>query len=111
MDTTTSKKAQRLKESLSLRQKALVAAQFEDCVQALQQLCDSLQVNQSDSGIYRASKICVIRFKLWGDASGASSRTLDYALRGSPLLRKQTLRLLGELSSVIKEGTLRLAGN
>lgn len=102
-----SKKAQRLKESSGLRAKAPIAARFEDCVQVFQRLSDSLQVNQFKPQLERVSKECVLRFKLWGDSSGASSRALDYALKGSPLVKRQVLSLLGELNSTLGEGNLR----
>lgn len=99
---------QRLKESRGLRAKAPVAAQFEDCFQAFQQLSDSLQVKQSDAQLYSISKDYELRLKIWGDDSGASSRALDYDLRNSPVVRRQTQRLLRDLHSTLEQGQLRL---
>ena len=97
---------QRHKESRILRAKAPVAAQFEDCFQAFQQLSDSLLVNESNAELHRISKEHGLRFKIWGDDSGASSRALDYALRNSKVLKRQTLRLLEELHSTLEQGEL-----
>jgi hypothetical protein len=107
MQVPRSKRAQRLKESRGLRAKAPVAAHFEDCVQAFQRLSDSLQVNQSNSELHNISKDCALRLQLWGEGSDASSRALDYALKGSPEVKRQTLRLLEDLHSTLEEGELK----
>lgn len=99
---------QRHQASRLLRAKGLVAARFEDCFQAFQQLSDSLQVNESNKELYRISKEHGLRFKLWGDDSGASSRALDYALRSCPVVKRQTLSLLKELRSTLEQGELSL---
>lgn len=105
---SSNKKVQRrekkLKESRGLRAKALVAAQFEDCVQAFQQLSDSLQVNPSNAEFHTISDDCGLELRIWGYDSGASSRALDYALKGSPVIKKQTLSLLKDLHSVLDKG-------
>ncbi|KAK0385014.1 hypothetical protein NLU13_7492 [Sarocladium strictum] len=93
----TAYRAERLKEQRGLRAKAPIAAQFEDCVQAFQQLSDSLQVKLSSSSLQEGSKDCYARLMLWAQESGASSRLLDYTLRGCPALKHQSLRLLEEL--------------
>ncbi|KAH8682294.1 hypothetical protein BX600DRAFT_448189 [Xylariales sp. PMI_506] len=103
MYAVQSKRAQRLKEKGGLRAKAPIAAQFEDCFQAIQQLSDALQVNRSNSGLHNRSKDCELRLKLWGEDSGASSRILDYLLRNSPVLKRQTRRLLEDLHTTLQE--------
>ncbi|KAI1845649.1 hypothetical protein JX266_008260 [Neoarthrinium moseri] len=103
MTDSRSKKAQRLKEARGLRAKAPVAAHFEDCVQAFQRLSDSIQVNQSNSELHQIAEDSAIRLKLWGEGSQASSRSLDYALRNSSILKRQTLRLLKDLHSTLEE--------
>lgn len=102
--TAPTKRDQRLKERRSLREKAPVAAQFEDCFQAFQQLSDSILVNRSDLSLYAISKDCALRFKLWGDDSGASSRALDHGLANSPVVRAQTQRLLTDLNQILELG-------
>lgn len=101
----TAYRAERLKEQRGLRAKAPVAAQFEDCVQAFQQLSDSLQVKLSSSSLQKGSKDCYARLMLWAQESGASSRLLDYTLRGCPALKHQSLRLLEELLITLQKGT------
>lgn len=100
-------KAKRLEENLGLRDKAPVAAQFEDCWQEFERLSSSLQANQSNSELNNISKDCKLRLKVWGDDSGASSRSLDYALRSSPVVRRQTQRLLQDLHDALGQGTLK----
>lgn len=100
------KRAQRLKENHNLRAKAEVAAQFEDCVQAFQQLSDSLQGDQSNAELRIVSNDYGIQLKIWGDDSGASSRALDHALRSSLVIKKQTLGLLENLHSLLVQGEL-----
>lgn len=94
---------QRHQESRLLRAKAPIAARFEDCFQAFQQLSDSLQVNESNTELHRISKEHELRFKIWGDDSGASSRALDHALRKCPVVKRQTLSLLKELRSTLAQ--------
>ena len=104
MNDSRGKRDRRLEASRSLRAKAPIAAHFEDCFQAFQQLFDSLKVNESNSELHNIAKDCGLRFKIWGDDSGASSRALDYALRSSPVVKRQTLRLLKDLSSFLEQG-------
>jgi hypothetical protein len=106
---STAFKAERLREHRSLRAKAPIAAQFEDCVQAFTQLSDSLQVKLSKSSLQEVSKGCDARLMLWAVESGASSRLLDYTLRGRPGLKRQTLRLLEELHETLKNGKSELS--
>ncbi|KAH8649070.1 hypothetical protein BX600DRAFT_109938 [Xylariales sp. PMI_506] len=101
-----SKRAERLKKSRGLRAKAPIAAQFEDCLQAFQQLSDALAVNHSASQLHKASRRCRTKFRLWGDDTGASSRALDYALRDSSMLESQTLALLRDLHSILEEAMI-----
>ena len=98
------KKLQRDRVNRSLRAKAPVAATFEDCVQAFQQLSDSIYVNGSNTQLYQTAKSGVLRFRLWGQDCGASSRALDHALRLSPTVRQQTLILLDDLLSIVTQG-------
>lgn len=98
------RKKARQKESHGLRVKAPIAAVFEDCIQAFARLADSLQVSQCNPEWYRTAHDCTLRFKLWGERSGANSRILDYVLRRSPSIKRQVVRLLEELSDALKEG-------
>jgi hypothetical protein len=104
MQSVNQKRAERLRETRTLRAKAPIAAQFEDCFQAFQQLSDALQVSRSDPGLHTITRNYRLRLELWGEDSSASTRTLDYTLRDSTLLERQTLRLLEDLHLVLEEG-------
>jgi hypothetical protein len=75
-----------------------LAAQFEDCVQSLVQLSDVLRANRRHSiQLHDLARQCSVRLEAWAADSGASSRALDYTLKCSPVLMRQTLRLLTDL--------------
>jgi hypothetical protein len=96
---------QRTLERQGLRAKAPVAAQFEDCYQAIHQLCAFLEANCPEPDVvYAVADDCMWRLKKWGDETGASSRALDYALKRSTRPRRQTLSLLQELQSALDHG-------
>jgi hypothetical protein len=98
------KKAERQRANRDLRAKAPLAAQFEDCLQACHKLSVALQDESARSKLFEVCKYCEARLNVWGDESGASSRDLDYVLRNSPLVKNQTLRLLGDFQRSLDEG-------
>ncbi|GJC93878.1 transcriptional xre family [Colletotrichum higginsianum] len=91
--TDDDSKAQRQRRNRALRERGPIAAEFEDCQQSFVRLSDALHLSRNS---YLVEK-CWRRFNLWDDDSGASSRTLDYNLKSSPSLVKQTTSLLHDL--------------
>ncbi|KAH7028080.1 uncharacterized protein B0I36DRAFT_146973 [Microdochium trichocladiopsis] len=107
MDTARTRKGllKRLEEARGLRARAPIAAQFEDCSQAVQRLSGSLMVLDSDSDVHRLARDCAIRLNVWGHGSGASSRALDYSLKECPGIRQHTLNLLNDLNQCVETAT------
>ena len=106
-DREIGSKAVRTKEAQQFRAKGPLAAQFEDCVQALKRLFAALSANASISEqipIYTRTERCMSRLISWGHDSGASSRVLDHNLRRSSKPRNLTLRLLKELHENVHHG-------
>lgn len=102
MAPTIIPKAQRQLQSRVLRRKAPLAAQFEDCFQVSIRLTDAIQANRPRSSQLRQLALsCHDKIRIWGDDSGAASRTLDYALKCAPTIAHQTQSLLAELLSVL----------
>ncbi|KAK3357865.1 nb-arc and tpr domain-containing protein [Lasiosphaeria hispida] len=102
-------KVDRQELSRGLRAKAPLAAQFEDCFQAsiqLTQLTDALQASRPHSDelqVHHLTQDCKDKLRVWGDDSGASSRALDYALKCSPNVVRQTEDLLTDLHEVLHQ--------
>ena len=104
-DREIGSKAVRTKEAQQFRAKGPLAAQFEDCVQAIKRLFAALSANTSISEqIYIRTERCMSRLISWGHDSGASSRVLDHHLRRSSKPRTLTLRLLKELHENVLHG-------
>ncbi|MCJ1405770.1 hypothetical protein MMC11_009000, partial [Xylographa trunciseda] len=82
---------------------APIAAVFEDCLQYFEQTCNIMESNP-DAWELKFALIdgCFSRFREWGHATKAPSRSLDYALRKSSRLQETTRSLLDDL-----HGTLR----
>ncbi|KAK3368627.1 nb-arc and tpr domain-containing protein [Podospora didyma] len=97
-------RAQEVELSRRLRDKAPVAAQFEYCFQASIRLTDALQANKPHwRDLRNHAHDCKDRLRSWGDDSGASSRTIDYALRNSPKVARQTRHLLSDLILILEQ--------
>ncbi|KAK0711893.1 hypothetical protein B0H67DRAFT_555798 [Lasiosphaeris hirsuta] len=99
-------KVDRQELTRGLRAKAPLAAQFEDCFQASIQLTDALQANRPHSDelqVRRLAQDCKDKLRVWGDDSGASSRALDYALKCSPAVVRQTKDLLTDLDKALHQ--------
>ncbi|KAK1750091.1 transcription activator GutR [Echria macrotheca] len=98
-ETTRSRKDQ---EKSGIRAKAPLAAQFEDCIQASLRLTDLLHANRPYSDDLRdLAHRFTERLRRWGNDSGASCRALDYTLRCSPDVVRQTHTLLKDLLRVL----------
>lgn len=100
-------KALRTKEAQKLRAKAPLAAQFEDCAQAVRQLHTALNANPSVSEqvpLRILIERCLRRLTSWGHDTGASSRALDHSLRRASKPRSSTLTLLKELHELVVQG-------
>lgn len=91
-----------------IREKALLAALFEDCLQAFLQLTSATKVNLRWNLCYSRVKDNYSRLSVWGNETGASSRhldrSLDYKLRKSSRLQIKTAELLGDLHATLCEG-------
>ncbi|MCJ1381135.1 hypothetical protein MMC17_004244 [Xylographa soralifera] len=86
------------KESNYAYKIAPIAAVFEDCLQYFEQSCTIMESNP-DAWEFRYPLIngCFSRFREWGHATKAPSRSLDYALRKSSRLQETTRSLLDDL--------------
>ncbi|KAK0726356.1 hypothetical protein B0T21DRAFT_371426 [Apiosordaria backusii] len=98
-------KAHRETESQKLRAKAPLAAQFEDCAQALRQLHLAITSDSSDGTLRDLVERCLQRLTAWGHDTGASSRRLDHSLRRAIKPQDSTLMLLKGLHESIVNAT------
>lgn len=108
----------KLQDGHGPRTRAPVAAQFEDCTQAFVRLSDSLTADSDNfhpalddpttkngteaTPLHERAQHFRRTFSAWGNDSGASSRTLDHALKESPSLMRQTMYLLEDLYSTLE---------
>lgn len=123
---------QRLNEAKTLRAKAPIAAQYEDCMQSFDRLRASLRARLPDhdtrslsgkddfeSGLpvagvrdqssatrhlFVLAENCVTDFIIWGNEAGAVSRALDHALRRSNKLSTTVLQHLEALHGILFKG-------
>jgi hypothetical protein len=92
----------------NLRARAPLAAQFEDCAQAVKQAHAALN---ADTSVEKQTPLraligrCLGRLVTWGHETGASSRLLDHSLRRASKPRDNTLTLLKELHERVQDGT------
>ncbi|KAH8881119.1 hypothetical protein GQ53DRAFT_599373, partial [Thozetella sp. PMI_491] len=94
-----------------LRARAPVAANLEDCIQAFAKLCSALDANRSAAAdAYITADNCRSRLISWGHESGASSNSLDQALRWSVELRHATLDLLRDLDRILSSSNAEIGG-
>ena len=102
------RKEDRIASKAQIREKAILAAIYEDCLQAFLQLTSATKVDLVWNPWYSRVNDHYSRLCTWGDETGASSRqldlSLDYSLRRSTRLRAKTAELLGELHSALCEG-------
>lgn len=123
----TGEKSQGVETSL-LRAKAPIAAHFEDCTQAFQQLCaalkscriapstgqrfDDLVREKSEDlrleEIYTATDDCMAKLDIWDLEVGASTRALDHTLRRSSQLSQTVVSHLDELKAILEQGDYML---
>ncbi|KAK4201003.1 hypothetical protein QBC40DRAFT_264559 [Triangularia verruculosa] len=88
-----------------VRAKAPLAAHFEDCTQALQQLHSAINANPSVANLRDLAERCLSKLTSWGHDTGASSRRLDHALRWTKGPQQSTQLLLEGLHSLIAQAT------
>ena len=91
-----------------LRAKAALAAQFEDCAQAVEQVHAALTADPSaeqHTSLRVLIERCLGRLTTWGRETGASSRVLDHSLRRASAPRHITIILLSELHNRLQSGT------
>jgi len=91
----------------TLRAKAPLAAQFEDCAQAVKQVHSALNTDPSvekHTSLHALVGRCLGRLTTWGHETGASSRLLDHSLRRASRLRNNTLTLLQDLHDRFQDG-------
>ena len=81
---------------------APIAAIYEDCVQYFEQICTVMDSNP-EAWETRSSQIndCFSKFRDWGNATKAPTRSLDHALRKSSRLQETTKDLLEDLLSML----------
>jgi hypothetical protein len=94
-------------QRLLVRAKAPLAAQFEDCAEAVKQLHTALNANPSLSEQTQLRILierCLRRLTSWGHDTGATSRVLDHSLRRASKPRSSTLTLLKELHELVVQG-------
>jgi hypothetical protein len=101
--------AEGVDESRGLRDKAPIAAEYEDCLQAFKQVTDALEANPDTSWLFRIVDRVQDDFIAWGSRCGATSRLLDYSVRNSMKLAEHILRLLRDLRTSLKEGESALS--
>jgi len=91
-----------------VRENAVLAAIYEDCLQAFLQLTSVAKANIVKKSWHSRLKDSYSKLSAWGDETGASNRqldrSLDYSLRKSTRLQTKTAELLGELHSTLCEG-------
>lgn len=91
-----------------IRDRAILAAIYEDCIQAFLQLTSAVEANLDWKQTVQSLNDSYSRLSEWGHETGASSRqlelSLDYSLRKSTRLHTKTAELLGELHSALREG-------
>ncbi|KAK0738770.1 hypothetical protein B0T18DRAFT_433523 [Schizothecium vesticola] len=90
----------------NLREKAPLAAQFEDCAQAVKQIHTAISADPESSAVQETSlrpmiERCLGRLTTWGHDTGASSRVLDHSLRRASKPRSNTMMLLKELHKLV----------
>lgn len=87
------------------RQKAIIAARFEECQQDFNRLCARLDRHFPDTKAKSLSD-CLGSFVAWGSETGANDQTLDYKLRKANDMQEMVVELLTQLHEVIEEGKL-----
>jgi hypothetical protein len=89
------------------RERAALAAEFEDCTQRFDRLS---AVMDADELTWERYQILLndyrSRLATWGTDTGARSRTIDYTLRKSFRLRSRTLELLEHLHESLQNSRL-----
>jgi hypothetical protein len=84
--------------SNAARERAPVAAEFEDCSQRFDRLSSVMEANELTWEPYQILlNDYRSRLATWGSDTGARSRTIDYTLRKSSRLQSQALDLLEHL--------------
>jgi hypothetical protein len=80
------------------RERAPIAAEFEDCSQRFDRLSSVMEANELTWEPYQILlNNYRSRLATWGSDTGARSRTIDYTLRKSSRLQSQALDLLEHL--------------
>lgn len=92
---------------LSMRDRAPIAAEFEECMQLFQSLRSAFEANPLTWKTYHL----VLgdhhdALAAWGTETGATSYVLDHALRKSSNLQEHVLVLLQDFSSDLQRGKL-----
>lgn len=85
---------------MSMRDRAPIAAEFEECTQLFQSLCSAFEANPLAWKTYHLL-IGGQRDALaaWGAETDATSYLLDHALRKSSSLQRHVVEVLQDLSS------------
>lgn len=90
---------------LSMRDRAPIAAEYEECMQLYQSLCAVFDANPQ---IWKSYHVVLAdhldELASWGEETGATSYVLDHALRNNSSLQEHVLELLQDLSSDLQKG-------
>lgn len=87
------------------RERAPIAAEFEDCSQRFDRLSSVMEANELTWEPYQILlNNYRSRLATWGSDTGARSRTIDYTLRKSSRLQSQALDLLEHLHESLQNG-------
>lgn len=85
------------------RERAPIAAEFEDCSQRFDRLNAVMEANESTWDPYQMLlNDYRSRFMVWGHDTGAQSRTIDYTLRKSNRLQSKALYILEHLQESLQ---------
>lgn len=99
---------ERVASKARIRERPLLAAKYEDCLQDFLQLTAATSANLAKKSWNFRVNDHYSRLLAWGFETGASSRqldlSLDYSLRKSGQLRAKTAELLIDLHSTLCEG-------
>lgn len=98
----------RIATKARIRGKTILAAIYEDCLQAFLQLASATKENLTWKPWNSEVNDSYSKLLAWGYETRASSQkldlSLDYCLKKSTKLRTKTVELLGDLHSTLCEG-------
>jgi hypothetical protein len=95
---------------MSMRDRAPIAAEFEECTQLFQSLCSAFEANP---GAWKTYHLVIggqrDALAAWAAETNATSYLLDHALRKSSGLQRHLVEVLQDLSSDLQKSKLKSA--